>query len=274
MPKALTDGQVAAYGRDGFTGPVPALTVAEAAACLARIDAFEAETGEQASTRLRTKAHLLLPWINDLVRHPRVLDAVEDVLGADILCWGGGFFYKRGGTGSFVSWHQDTWYWTWQPKDAVTVWLALTDATEEMGCVHYLPGSHLAPITTPGRLAREGNLLTTSLEVAGGVDEARTVAMPLQCGQLSLHHERAVHGSAPNRTDRPRVGFSIQYVAPHFVHATGPKTSATLVRGEDRHGNFLPEPVPTRDFDPPAMAAFERCLDFYRSPDSPQHQVN
>jgi non-heme Fe2+,alpha-ketoglutarate-dependent halogenase len=273
VPKALRDGQVEAFARDGFAGPVPALSAEEAGSCLARIDAFEAETGEKASVRLRTKAHLLMPWINELVRHPGVLDAVEDVLGPDILCWGGGFFYKRGNTDAFVSWHQDTWYWTWEPKDAVTVWLALTESTEEMGCVRYLPGSHRQPITTPGRLAREGNLLTTSLEVSGGVDEAKTVAMPLGAGQLSLHHERAVHGSGANRTDRPRVGFSIQYVAPHFVHVTGPKTSATLVRGEDRHGNFLPEPVPAKPFDPPAMECFERCLAFYRSPDSPQHQV-
>ena len=81
MPIALTDEQAAAFARDGFTGPVPALSVDEATACLARIDAFEAETGEEASKCLRTKAHLLLPWINNLVRHSAVLDAVEDVLG-------------------------------------------------------------------------------------------------------------------------------------------------------------------------------------------------
>jgi non-haem Fe2+, alpha-ketoglutarate-dependent halogenase len=264
MPKALTEAQVAAFRRDGFVHPVRALSEEEAAACLRRVDDFEASSGEKASVRLRTKAHLLMPWLHELVRHPRVLDAVEDVLGPDILCWGGGIFVKRARDPSFVSWHQDTWYWSWQPKDAVTVWLAFTDASPENGGVRYIPGSHKRPVNTHEWTNRPNNLLTTSLEVAGGVDEKAAVDTALKAGEMILHHERVVHGSLPNTSDRPRIGFSIQYVATKFKETAIPRTSATLVRGVDRYENFEAEPAPKTDFDPVGVAAFDRGLRLYR----------
>jgi non-heme Fe2+,alpha-ketoglutarate-dependent halogenase len=264
MPKALTPAQIDSYRRDGFLSPVRAVTEAEASECMRSVDRFEAETGEKASRRLRTKAHLLMPWLADLVRHPGILDAVEDIIGPDILCWGGGIFVKRPHDPSFVSWHQDTWYWSWQPKEAVTAWLAFTDSTPENGAVRYLAGSHDRPIATHSTLANPNNLLTTSLEVAGGVDEAKAVDTSLKAGEMILHHERVVHGSLPNSSDRPRVGFSIQYIATSIKETTIPRTSATLVRGVDRFHNFEPEPIPARDFDPAGLAAFDRALVLYR----------
>ncbi|MFO0997714.1 MAG: phytanoyl-CoA dioxygenase family protein [Alphaproteobacteria bacterium] len=264
MPKVLSQGQVESYRRDGFLFPVRAISAEEAAQCLARVDRFEAETGEKASRRLRTKAHLLMPWLADLVRHPGILDAVEDLIGPDILCWGGGIFVKRPHDPSFVSWHQDTWYWSWQPKEAVTVWLAFTDATTENGSVRYLPGSHDRPIAEHSLLANPNNLLTTSLEVTGGVDERQAVDSSLKAGEMILHHERVVHGSRPNNSDRPRVGFSIQYLATSIKEMAKPCTSATLVRGVDRFNNFEPEPRPSSDFDPVGLAAFDHALVLYR----------
>ena len=60
---------------------------------------------------LRHKAHLLFPFLADLVRHPAILDAIEDVLGPDILCWNTNFFIKEAANPAFVSWHQDSTYW-------------------------------------------------------------------------------------------------------------------------------------------------------------------
>lgn len=264
MPKALTPDQIDSFHRDGFLSPIRAITAEEAGDCLARVDRFEAETGEKASRRLRTKAHLLMPWLADLVRHPGILDAVEDIIGPDILCWGGGIFVKRPHDPAFVSWHQDTWYWSWQPKEAVTAWVAFTDSTPENGSVRYLPGSHDRPIESHSTLANANNLLTTSLEVAGGVDELRAIDTSLKAGEMILHHERVVHGSRPNTSDRPRIGFSIQYIATSVKETAVPRTSATLVRGVDRFQTFEPEPVPARDFDPVGVAAFERALVLYR----------
>jgi chlorinating enzyme len=264
MPKALTQAQVDSFRRDGFVFPVRALSAAEAADHAARVDDFEARTGEKASSRLRTKANLLTPWLAELVRHPRILDAVEDVLGPDILCWGGGIFVKRPHDPAFVSWHQDTWYWSWQPKDAVTVWLAFTDTSVANGAVRYVPGSHTRPIERHAWKNDTNNLLTTSLEVSGGVDEAKAVTAEIKAGEMILHHERVVHGSLPNTSDAPRIGFSIQYVAAHFKETAIPKTSASLVRGVDRYNNFEDEPVPAREFDPVGVAAFDRALVLYR----------
>ena len=62
----------------------------------------EARIGGPIAGRLNQKPHLLFPWADALVRHPRVLDAVEDVLGPDILCWGSQFFAKPAGDPGFV----------------------------------------------------------------------------------------------------------------------------------------------------------------------------
>ena len=263
MPKALTTEQLAAFRRDGFVFPVRALGEADAEGYAAKVDEFEARTGHLASKKLRTKAHLLVPWLAELVRHPRVLDAVEDVLGPDILCWGCGLFVKRGRDPAFVSWHQDTWYWSWQPKEAMTVWLAFTKTDPENGAVRYVPGSHLRPIAAHDWTDKASNLLTTSLEVAGGLDESQAVDTRLRPGEMILHHERVVHGSAPNRSDAPRIGFSIQYIATSLKETAIPRTSASLVRGVDRFNNFEPEPVPQSEFDPVGVAAFDRAQALY-----------
>lgn len=263
MPKALTKNQVDSFQRDGFVFPARGISEAEAAECVRRIDAFEKSIGEKASVRLRTKAHLLMPWLAELVRRKEIVDAVEDILGPDIMCWGGGVFVKRAKDPAFVSWHQDTWYWSWQPKDAVTVWLAFTDAATDNGSVRYIPGSHNENITSHEWTNKANNLLTTSLEVQGGVDESRAVDTTLKPGEMILHHERVVHGSSPNTSGRPRIGFSIQYVGANFKETAIPRTSATLVRGRD-HGNFESEPVPTKEFDPAGLAAFDHALGLYR----------
>jgi len=66
---------------------------------------------------------------------------------------------------------------------------------------------------------------------------------------MSLHHVRLVHGSPPNPSDDRRIGFAIRYIPTTVAQLAG-EDSATLVRGEDRHHHFVPEPEPSRDLDP------------------------
>ena len=86
MPKALSGAQIAAYERDGYLFPVPVMSAGEARAYRDRLEAYEAATGAPIQGNLRHKVHLLFTWANDLIRHPRILDAVEDLIGPDILC--------------------------------------------------------------------------------------------------------------------------------------------------------------------------------------------
>ena len=142
MPKCLSEQQVAAYRRDGFVGPIDLLTTEEAAELRRRIEMIEGEMGEQIQKRCKIKAHLPFPFLCDLISHPRLLDAVEDIIGENILCWGSSFFQKEAHDPGFVSWHQDSTYYGLEPPDTLTAWIAISDSSLESGCIKFIPGSH------------------------------------------------------------------------------------------------------------------------------------
>ncbi|MEA2741698.1 MAG: hypothetical protein QOG25_69 [Acetobacteraceae bacterium] len=139
--KLLTEQAIRQYHEQGYYAPVPVMPRAEAEALRGKLEAFEANAGILAG-KLRHKSHLLFTWLNDLVRHPRILDAVEDVIGPNILCWGSSFFIKEPHNPGFVSWHQDSTYWGLDPADVVTTWVALTDSTAVNGAMRVVPGTH------------------------------------------------------------------------------------------------------------------------------------
>src|SRR3546814_7703596 len=76
---------------------------------------------------------VLFPWIADLARHPTILDAVEDLLGPNLLCFQSIFFTKEAKDPGFVSWHQDSTYGGLSTAELATVWLAFTPSTREIG---------------------------------------------------------------------------------------------------------------------------------------------
>ena len=139
--KQLTDDLVQRYRDTGYLAPIRVLSTAEAAQIRARLEVFEAGAGPLAG-KLRQKSHLLFTWLNDLIRNERILDAVADIIGPDILCWGTSFFIKEARNPAYVSWHQDSTYWGLEPADIVTAWVALTDSTTENGAMRVVPGSH------------------------------------------------------------------------------------------------------------------------------------
>src|SRR5688572_2819702 len=103
----------AAYERDGFFFPYDVTSEAEAAALLADLEAAEAEVGNDRGrlSLLRSYPSQLLPSFAGLIRHPRLIEAVSQIIGRDVLVWSCGFFIKEAGSKSFVSWHQDLNYW-------------------------------------------------------------------------------------------------------------------------------------------------------------------
>jgi hypothetical protein len=94
MPKLLSGSAVEAYQHDGYYFPVPALTPAEVAHYRGCLEKHEAKTGAPLQGNWRHKAHLLFTWVDELVHHPKILDAAEDVLGPNLLCWTTNFFIK------------------------------------------------------------------------------------------------------------------------------------------------------------------------------------
>ena len=260
MPKLLTDAQCRRYETDGFCHPVAALTAAEAAEYRRRFEEYERLNGGWYELSKGQKLYLLQTWAAELCRHEKVLDAVEDILGPDLFCWGLSLFVKDAKDPGYVSWHQDSTYWGLDKPDVVTAWIALSPAMRESGCMKMWPGSqHLEQIPHKDTLAAD-NLLTRGQEIAMSVDEDEARLVELRPGELSLHHVRTVHASAPNESDDRRIGVAIRYIAPYVRQVNGGTDSAWLVRGEDRFGHFVHETPPVRDMDPAAMAEYERIM--------------
>jgi non-heme Fe2+,alpha-ketoglutarate-dependent halogenase len=253
MPKALTDAQIAQYREQGFLSPVRVMSEAEALALRAKLETIEDAMGGPLRGDLRHKTHLLFPFLAELVCNARILDAIEDLLGPDILCWSSNFFIKEAADPAFVSWHQDSTYWGLSAPDVATAWVALTPSTAENGAMAMVPGSHRFDQMPHRDTFHRHNLLTRGQEIAVEVDEAKAVVLNLLPGEMSLHHVRTVHGSAPNPTFDRRIGFAIRYVPTHIRQLEG-TDSATLVRGADHFHHFAHEPRPKIDMDPEMLA--------------------
>ncbi|MPZ36153.1 MAG: phytanoyl-CoA dioxygenase [Rhodospirillales bacterium] len=260
MSKVLTADQVSRYRSDGFHFPVPVLSAAEARSYRDRLEANERALGGPLSGNMRQKPHLLFTWANELARHPKILDAVEDVIGPDILCWSTTFFTKEAHSPSFVSWHQDATYWGLSTNDVITAWVAFADSAVESGAMKFWPGSHLENQLEHRDTFAADNLLTRGQEIAVDVPAGEGVDVPLNAGEMSLHHVLLVHGSGPNTTADRRIGYAIRYIPPH-VSQLKARDSAMLVRGRDRYGNFDPDPAPQRDLDEAALAAHRAAVE-------------
>jgi hypothetical protein len=266
--KALTQAQVDSYRHNGFLFPIPALTPGEVATCLAGLHRLEADLGcpvAEADIKWRSHAYAHSPWFNDLIRHPRILDAIEDVIGPDILVWTSTFFIKEPHSPTFAAWHQDGTYFGLEPKEQVCAWVALTDATAEAGCMEMLSSGG-----APRQLHHAALGLAHSINRAGqtimeAFDDTNPVAMALPAGSFSLHHELAVHRSAPNRAAHRRVGIGLNYMPTHVRVNSPVRLSAMLVRGEDRYGHFDLIDPPSAERDPAALAVHQEVSDRYRA---------
>jgi non-haem Fe2+, alpha-ketoglutarate-dependent halogenase len=270
MPRALSDDQVARFHEDGYLCPVPALSPAHVREYRARLEAFEASQGRSLARlpgQLRAKTHLLFPWLADLVRYPAVLAAVEDLIGPDLLVYHLTMWIKEPGDDAFVSWHQDGTYFGLEPADRhVTAWVALTDSTEETGCVTALPGSHRLGQLPHTAHRAAANLLSNGQQVEMAVDPSRVKPLVMRAGEFSLHHTHLLHSSAPNRGGDRRIGVGISYIPTLVRHAGTHRLTASLVHGRDEHGHFDPEPWPHTDFDAEARAAHaDACARFFGS---------
>ena len=249
----LTPAEVEAYGSRGYHARVRALESQDVSRLGEKFLSYVRENEEGLKNLLpRQKAgffietHLFLTWVYELVSHPRVLDAVESVLGPDIMVWNSHWFPKFPGDRAYVSWHQDATYWGLTPPNVTTAWIALSESTPENGCLKVVPGSHLASLPQRETYAAD-NMLSRGQEIAVEVDEAQAVEMPLHPGEFSLHHIGIVHGSGPNHSQSPRIGLAVRYISPDVVQSGSQRDLVVLVRGKDKYGHFdLAEP-PQKD---------------------------
>jgi ectoine hydroxylase-related dioxygenase (phytanoyl-CoA dioxygenase family) len=264
MGKTFSDRQIARYERDGLLFPVDAFSPEQARHYLDRLESFEREQGQQFGKGHNFKPHLLFRWVDEIVHHPAVLDAVEDLIGPDIRLFHLSIWPKNAHDPAFVSWHQDATYFGLEPPVQVTAWVALTDASVESGCMEVVPGSHGLGQLHHGESDAPHNLLSRGQTVTEEFGRGDSVFMAVRAGQMSLHHTHLVHRSGANRTDRRRIGLGISYIPTSARCRCRTRVSAMLVRGIDRYGHFDDEPRPQTDYGPAERAFHAEAVARFR----------
>ncbi len=263
MPKVLNRDQIDSYERDGFLSPVTVMSPEEAGEFRKALEEAEAKWPEAFEGAGRNNAHLNFKFLDELVHDARIVDAVEDLLGPNLLAYGTVLFIKDPNTPGFVSWHQDATYMgLTPPASGATVWLALSPSNLETGCMKMVPGTHKDGIRSHVDTFAETNILTRGQDIQD-VDESNIVDLVLEPGQMSFHSMTVIHGSEPNLSDERRIGFVIQcYMKPEMQQTIKP-VYAQHVRGEDPFGNFLPTPRASGNMMPEDVARRDHCNEIW-----------
>ena len=243
--------QIEAYRRDGFVFPIEILSRAE-------VDGFRGavESLTKYSPKRFDRLHLFFDWAYQVVTHERLLDVVEAILGDDILVYGTLVLAKQPHDLRYASWHQDSFYSGLHLTPSTTAWIALTPSHQDNGCMRVIPGSHkLGSLDhenedDPHMLNRRGERIKTD------VNEAEAVDVVLKPGEISLHESTLVHGSTPNKSDEPRIGFIVRFVTSRMRN---PNTRLMRVRGDGDCSHLDLAEKPAED-------AFESWLAFSSTP--------
>jgi len=244
-PRALSGSQIETYDSDGFLLGLRAMSADQARHLRCEFEAAEAVEGRSGNLFLN-HGHTRWPWMSDLVRNPRILDAVSDLIGVNIMVWGVSVFAKEPGSSSFVGWHQDVNYWGLEPDDGiVTAWVALTDVEPCHGPMEFLKGSHLQQVREQRDTYDPSNLLSRGQEIVWEkpVSNDQVQIATMAAGMFSLHHVRLAHQSGANSGSDRRIGIAIRYM-PTCTRSRSLEDTGMLVRGVDTYGHFILETAP------------------------------
>ena len=211
--RRLSGAQVDQYNATGYLMPFDGLEPAEAREIRAFFDGVLSAFIELGRTSYSINtAHLRFARIYQLVQHPMILDAVSDLLGPDIVCWGSHFFCKMPRDGKRVPWHQDSTYWPLSPTKTVTVWLAIDDADPQNANMKFIPRSHLHGLIDYDETNEVDTVLDLAVKNPTSYGDAE-VDVALKAGQFSMHSDLLLHGSDANESERRRCGLTIRYAA-------------------------------------------------------------
>ena len=228
----LSSNQIQEYNDNGYVAPIDVLSKDEAFEIRKEIENIETKWPNELKWAGRNYAHMISPTLDKVCHNSKILDAVESIIGKNILICGTTLFIKNSNEKGFVSFHQDATYIGLEPYNWVTAWLAITDANEENGCMRMWSGSHKGNIRHHEQKYDEGNLLTRGQTVEN-VPLDKTTPLVLRAGQMSLHHPKIVHGSGLNKSNDRRIGFVIQsYIGSNVDQVLG-TIYVQQARGDD-----------------------------------------
>ena len=228
----LNPDQLKQYEQEGYVAPIDVLSNEEAKEVREEIELIEKKWPNELEGLGRNYIHLISPVFDKICNNKKILDAVESIIGKNILICGTTLFVKNPKEKGFVSFHQDAKYIGLEPHNWVTAWVAITDANEENGCMRMWSGSHKNDLQYHNQKFDENNLLTRGQTVEN-VPMNKTKPVILKAGQISLHHPKVVHGSGLNKSNDRRIGFVIQsYIGTNVEQVLG-KMYVQQARGED-----------------------------------------
>ena len=240
----LSRQQLSDYERDGIVFPIKVFSADDVSLYRHALTSIASKCKEGSLKRL-DGLHLFFDWAYRLVTDEILLSAVEDVLGDDILIDGTLVFWKPPQDFGYVSWHQDALYSGWHLSPTTSAWIALTPSNRSNGCMRAITGSHREGLLEHGNVPDESNLLFRGEQVIMDVDETRAVDVVLQPGEMSLHRSTIIHGSNPNTSDEPRIGFIVRFVT---SRVTNRDRAMLRVRGQADCSHLrLAEPPAERD---------------------------
>jgi hypothetical protein len=246
-PAVLTSAQVEQFTRDGYVRGLKIFSAAEIGEIRGYFDALLAKVlaagGDSYSI---STAHAKYGRVFDLLRHPRIVACVRDLLGENVIGWGSHFFCKMPKDGKAVAWHQDASYWPLSPSKAVTVWLAIDDADVENACMRFIAGSHHHGHLTyresnPGEHNVLNQTIDNPLQFGAAVDDI------LQAGEISIHSDLLLHGSEANESDRRRCGLTLRYCAAEVRAGMDWNQKGVFVSGSDPTGHWSNRTRPTTE---------------------------
>jgi len=260
----LTEAQVERYWEDGFVFPIPVISAADAQAHRVALQTIETQRipavlPRPLSDYLRMHSDVVFPLAAKLAVTPAVLDAVEKILGPNLMIWGAEYFIKEAQSETIVSMHQDLTYWGFgETSNQVTAWIAISAATVESGCMDLVRGSHKNPILQHNDTHAANNMLSRGQEVAVDVSEQDRTPVILQPGEMSLHHGLSIHGSRANVSNDRRIGFAIRFINPDAQQKSSKREFARLARGLDTTGRFEHYDAPESLFAEHSVQIYEK----------------
>lgn len=221
MSSSLASSQIRRFQDHGLVFPIRILSADETRRFRTCCDELEAGLGGKPRTIEVRQMHLHFRWAFELATHPRVLAAVESLLGPHLLIWASELFAKHPFDDSVsIAWHRDRPYMGFVGSGAATAWVALSPSTPANGCMRYRPRTwdRLLPSDDPP-------------------PSGQMVDVELAPGEMSLHDADVLHGSSPNRSGEKRVGFVIRFITPEIKPLEG-VPPVVLAQGRCRSERF------------------------------------
>jgi hypothetical protein len=256
MPRVLTEAQVRAYERDGYLFPIRAMSAERARHYREKFEALEARVPD--IKKMKTKSHLLCPWVLEIAEDPHILDVFEDLIGPNLRCWSMAWRVKKADRETFAGWHQDLGLRRCAAGGAGGA--RAVGVRGDAGLPARHSGSHKGGILTHGESADPKSILARGQHITDRFDEDRALDFPLQPGEMVLFDNSLIHSSGVNAGPDRRFLLLVEM---HPTWARPPRTrqSTMLVRGVDTYGNFDDEPRPDAEWSPTALANWARITE-------------